>query len=104
MTEEVNPQTPPSPLKNLIGAAISGFLSSGLYLITTNVAEKLARSPLRDAETLAAKLGAIVRTFLLAVGTGATMIFGVVAVGLVLLSIQQVWQLLFDRQSENLKG
>ena len=108
MTEEVNsqpaPPVPPTPLKNLIGAAISALLSSGLYLLTNSVAHKLALSPFRNAESLAAKIGAIVRTFLLAVGTGVTMIFAVVAVGLVLLTIQQVWQLLFNRQSENLKG
>lgn len=111
MTEEVNSQStqsaqpvPPTPLKNLIGAAIAALLAWGLYLITNNVAHKLALSPLRDAESLAAKIGAIVRTFLLAVGTGATMIFAVVAVGLVFLTIQQLWQLLFSRQSENQKG
>jgi Protein of unknown function (DUF3082) len=108
MTEEVKTQpvqpTPPTPLKNLIGAAIAALLACGLYLITNNVAHKLALSPLRDAESFAAKIGAIVRTFLLAVGTGATMIFAVVAVGLVFLTIQQVWQLLFSRQSENQKG
>ena len=102
MTEEVNSQpVPPTPLKNLIGAAISALLASGLYLLTNSVAHKLALSPFRDAESLAAKIGAVVRTFLLAVGTGATMIFAVVAVGLVFLTIQQVWQPLFNRQSEN---
>lgn len=104
MTEEVNPPTPPTPLKNLIGAAIAALLSSGLYLITTHVARKLAESPLGNADTLAAKIGAIVRTFLLAIGSGATMIFAVVALGLVLLTLQQVWQLIFHRPSEKIKG
>jgi Protein of unknown function (DUF3082) len=105
MTEEVNSQpVPPTPLKNLVGAAIAALLSTGLYLLTNSVAHKLALSPFRNAESLAAKVGAIVRTFLLAVGAGATMIFAVVGVGLVFLTIQQVWQILFNRNPENLKG
>jgi Protein of unknown function (DUF3082) len=105
MTEEVKSQpAPPTPLKNLVGASISALLSTGLYLLTNSVAQKLALSPFREAESLAAKIGAIVRTFLLAVGTGATMIFGVVAIGLVFLTIQQVLQILFNRNPENLKG
>jgi hypothetical protein len=104
MTEEVKPPTPPTPLKNLIGAAIAALLSSGLYLITAHVARKLAESPLSNADTLAAKIGAIVRAFLLAVGTGATAIFAIVALGLVLLTFQQVWQIAFNRQSEKIKG
>jgi hypothetical protein len=104
MTEEANRPAPPTPLKNLVGAAIAALLSLGLYLITAHVARKLTESPLSTADTLAAKIGAIVRAFLLAIGSGATMIFAIVALGLVLLTLQQVWQLLFNRQSENIKG
>ena len=80
MTEEVKLPSPsneaPSPFKNMTGAAIAATLATGLYAFTNMVAHKLATAPLQTTNTLANRLATLVRTLLLAIGTGATMIFG----------------------------
>jgi Kef-type K+ transport system membrane component KefB len=81
----------PKPLNNLAGAAISAGVATLLYLLTTTIGAKLALTPL-EGGSLATRLSVVVRSALLAVGTGATMIFGVVALGLVLLTIKQINQ------------
>ncbi len=101
MPEEDKLQSPPdattSPLKNLTGASIAATLATGLYLFTTMVAQKLAATPLQTANTLANRLSTLVRTLLLAIGSGITMIFAVIAVGLVLLTIKQVFVAIFNK-------
>jgi hypothetical protein len=96
MSEEANLPNPatPSPFKNLTGAAIAATLATGLYAFTNMVAHKLASAPLQTTNTLANRLATLVRTLLLAIGTGAIMIFAVIAVGLVLLTFKQVFSLL----------
>jgi len=95
MPEEVNlpsPQeSPASPFKNLTGAAIAATLATGLYAFTNMVAHKLASAPLQTTNTLANRIATLVRTLLVAIGSGATMIFAVIAVGLVLLTFKQVF-------------
>lgn len=81
----------PKPLANLTGAGIAAGVSCLLYLLTTTIGAKLSHSPI-PSEGIAARLTIVVRTALLSVGTGATMIFAVVALGLVLLTIKQVVQ------------
>ena len=99
MSEEANlpNQSPPSPFKNLTGAAIAATLATGLYAFTNMVANKLASAPLQTTNTIANRIATVVRTLLLAIGTGATMIFAVIAVGLVLLTFKQVFSLLFRK-------
>jgi len=102
MTEEANLQSPQnspdSPFKNLTGAVISATLATGLYAFTNMVAHKLASAPLQTTNTLANRIATLVRTLLLAIGTGATMIFAVIAVGLVLLTIKQVFTAIATRK------
>ncbi|PZU95858.1 MAG: DUF3082 domain-containing protein [Pseudanabaena sp.] len=90
MTEQAQ-VTPPSPFKNLTGAAIAATLATALYAFTNMVASKLAATPLQTSNTLANRIANIVRTVLLAIGSGATMIFAIIALGLVLLTIKQVF-------------
>ncbi|MBD2189670.1 DUF3082 domain-containing protein [Pseudanabaena mucicola] len=101
MSEEAKlpspPEVAPSPFKNLTGAAISATLATGLYSFTNMVAHKLASAPLQTTNTLANRIATLVRTLLLAVGTGATMIFAVIAVGLVLLTFKQVFMSLWRK-------
>jgi len=81
-----------SPIRSLIGALISGGMATGLYFFSISVAHKLAAHPFTRAESLADRVGAAFRTILLAIGSGITMIFAVIAIGLVLLAIKQVNQ------------
>jgi hypothetical protein len=92
-----SPEASPSPFKNLTGALISATLATGLYAFTNMVAHKLASAPLQTTNTLANRLATLVRTALLAIGTGATMIFAVIALGLVLLTIKQIFTSLFSK-------
>ena len=87
----------PSPFKNLTGAAIAATLATGLYAFTNMVAHKRASAPLQTTNTLANRLATLVRTLLLAIGSGATMIFAVIALGLVLLTIKQVFVAIFSK-------
>ena len=87
-----SPEPEFTPIKNLIGSAISAAFSTLAYLFTQMVAVKLATTPLVNTSNLAAKLGVLVRTILLALGAGVTMIFGIIALGLVLLTGQQIIQ------------
>jgi len=100
MTES-NPQAQNniSPISGLIGAAISATLAYGLYLFTLSVAHKLALSPLLNAESLADRVGVAFRTILLALGSGITIIFGVIAIGLVLLTIKQIYTKVLEANS-----
>ncbi|WP_055076452.1 DUF3082 domain-containing protein [Pseudanabaena sp. 'Roaring Creek'] len=101
MPEEAKLQSPqdaaPSPFKNLTGAAISATIATGLYSFTNMVAHKLATAPLQTTNTLANRLATLVRTLLLALGSGATMIFAAIALGLVLLTIKQVFTTIFRK-------
>ena len=101
MPEEVKlsspSEVPASSFKNLTGATIAATLATGLYSFTNMVAHKLAAAPLQTTNTLANRLATLVRTLLLAIGTGATMIFAVIAVGLVLLTIKQIFVATFSK-------
>jgi len=102
MTESNPPTQAPtqiSPVSGLMGAAISGAMAYGLYLFTSNVAHKLALSPFRNAQTLADRVGAAVRTILLAMGSGITIIFAVIAIGLVLLTLKQIYTKVLEANS-----
>ncbi|NMF57517.1 DUF3082 domain-containing protein [Pseudanabaena yagii] len=104
MTEEAQLPSPsnetPSPFKNLTGAAIAATLATGLYAFTNMVAHKLATAPLQTTNTLANRLSTLVRTVLLALGSGITMIFAVIALGLVLLTLKQVFTAIFSKPQD----
>ncbi|AFY71481.1 hypothetical protein Pse7367_3236 [Thalassoporum mexicanum PCC 7367] len=93
-TAQEKPKAPPSTMsmviQNLSGVLMAGAIAVGLYFFTNSVAVKLAQNPITSSNTLAMRVSTTVRTFLLALGTGATMIFGVVALGIFLLTIQEV--------------
>ncbi|NJK34454.1 MAG: DUF3082 domain-containing protein [Oscillatoriales cyanobacterium SM2_2_1] len=91
-------------LNHFLGAAIASALATGMYFFTAMVTEKLGATPLPDGATLAAKLTALVRAALLAVSAGATMIFGIIALGLFLLALQQTGLALWQRGSGGNRG
>jgi hypothetical protein len=93
----VSENVAPSPFKNLTGAAIAATLATGLYAFTNMVSHKLASAPLQTTNTLANRLATLVRTLLLALGSGATMIFAIIALGLVLLTVKQVVGAIFKK-------
>ncbi len=88
-----------SPIRSLIGAIISGIMATGLYFFSISVAHKLAAHPFVGSGSLADRIGAAFRTILLALGSGITMIFAVIAIGLVLLALKQITQKFLPTQT-----
>ncbi len=80
----------PSPFKSLSGAAIAATLATVAYGFTNLVTEKLNAAPLQTTNTFANRVATLVRTALLGLGSGATMIFSVIALGLTLLALREV--------------
>ncbi|MDX1976834.1 MAG: DUF3082 domain-containing protein, partial [Pseudanabaenaceae cyanobacterium bins.68] len=79
---------PFTPLKNLTGAAIAGSLAIILYGFSLTVAAKLA-NPISSHNSLALRLSLLVRQVLLTLATAAALIFGAIALGLILFTLQQ---------------
>ncbi|MGQ9866557.1 MAG: DUF3082 domain-containing protein [Pseudanabaenaceae cyanobacterium] len=84
------------PFRSWVGAAIAGGLSFFFYGFFRLLAGQFAVAKVLP-NPLASRLAALVRSALLAVAAGGTMVFGIIALGLVLLGLQKV--LLGDRQN-----
>jgi len=81
-------QTPPTPLRCLTSALISGSLAIAGYWLTTSIAQTLASKPLPSGNVTAMNIAIAVRTLVVGISTLATAVFSLVAVGLVALAIQ----------------
>lgn len=90
---------PPTPLRCLTGALISGGIGFLLYRLTASIAATFAAKPLSLSNPLAARIGALVRMLVVSVSTFATAIFAIVTLGLIALTIQLIIQRLFKRDS-----
>lgn len=88
-TPKVNPEEEalPSPLRCLYGAIVAGAMSFAAYLLTSNVIVNFASHP-PTGNGFAVRIGITVRTLIMGLSTMATAIFGMIAVGLLLLGIQ----------------
>lgn len=92
---ETTPQPPSdpeeqkvTPLRCLVGSAISGSLGFGLYSLTYAIAHTFARKPITFSNPLARNVASAVRTLVVGAASLGTFIFAFVAVGLILLAIQ----------------
>lgn len=85
-------QVPPTPLRCLLGSTISGALAWGLYLLTSSIALTFASKPVLSDKAIVMRIASAVRTLVLGVASLGTFIFAFVAIGLVLLAIQLVFQ------------
>ena len=93
MTSSPPPSQPPvTPLRCLVGAVLSGALAWGLSGLTTAIAVSFATKPLLSDNLMVQRIGAAVRTLVLGVAALGTFIFGFVAIGLILLSLQLLFQ------------
>jgi hypothetical protein len=77
----------PTLFNSISGAAISGGFAIALYLLTSSIAQTFARKPLASANPTAIRISVAVRTLVVGMSTLATTVFGVIALGLVLVSI-----------------
>jgi hypothetical protein len=81
-----------TPNRTLIGMAVAGIVTFLAYQLNQAIVEKLPIPVLTNSASLADKLSALVRTLIVALTTGAVMIFGVITIGLFLLTLKQIWQ------------
>lgn len=93
--------TAPTPGRCVIGALISGGLAIAFYQLTIAIAQTFAAKPLHSDNPMVVNIGAAVRTLVVGISTLATSLFGIVAIGLIALTIQLVIQRLTKTSSSN---
>lgn len=79
---------PPTPLRCLTGALISGGLAIALYSLTAAIAQTFATKPIHSNNVAVVNIASAVRTLVVGMSALATGIFGLVAIGLVALAVQ----------------
>ncbi len=80
-------ETLPGPLRCLTGALISGGFAIALYLLTSSIAQTYANKPISSTNQTAIQIAIAVRTFVVGMTTLATAVFGIIAFGLLIVTI-----------------
>lgn len=80
-------ETLPSLFNSISGAGISGVIAIALYFLTSSIAQTFASKPIASANPTAIRISVAVRTLVVGMSTLATTVFGVIALGLVFVSI-----------------
>ncbi len=84
-----------SPWRCLIGSFISSGFAIALYLLTSSIAQTLARTPIRSGNQYAMQIASAVRTLVIGMCALATGIFIMATLGLLALMVQIIilrWQ------------
>lgn len=81
-------QAPPTPMRCLFGATLSGGFGFALYALTAAIAQTFAAKPLHSDNPAVINIASAVRTLVVGMTALGAGIFGVVAVGLTALAIQ----------------
>lgn len=89
---EPNPPQKNTPLRCLVGSGISGGLAWALHLLTSSIAITFATKPITSEKIFVIKIASAVRTLVLGLASLGTFVFVFVAIGLVLLAGQLLWQ------------
>jgi hypothetical protein len=92
-------QVPPTPLRCITGAAMSGGLGYALYLLMISIATTFAKKPIHSDNQLVISLTSAVRTLVVGVVALGTGIFGIVTIGLLALAVQLLIQQLTKPKS-----
>ncbi|MBW4561548.1 MAG: DUF3082 domain-containing protein [Mojavia pulchra JT2-VF2] len=85
-------QVPPTPLRCITGAIISGGLGYALYLLMISIATTFAKKPIHSDNQLVVNLTSAVRTLVVGIVALGTGIFGIVTLGLLALAVQLLVQ------------
>jgi len=88
----LNQSSQPTPARCFSSSLVAGGLSLLLYRLTTAIALKLAANPIQSHNPTAVNLSGAVRTLVIGLSALATGIFGIVALGLLALGVQLLWQ------------
>lgn len=90
---EIEPQSQKvTPWKCLVGASISGGLAIACFYMMHSVATVFATKPITFTNPISINLAIAVRTLVVGITALATGIFGIVAIGLILLAMQLIIQ------------
>lgn len=98
-TTDTSTQVPPTPLRCVTGAVISGGLGYALYSLMIAIATTFAKKPIHSDNQLVVNLTSAVRTLVVGIVALGTGIFGIVAIGLFALAIQLLFQNLTKSKS-----
>jgi hypothetical protein len=89
----------PSPLRCLSGALISGGFAIALYFVSSSIAHSFGSKPIASTNPTAINIAIAVRTLVVGISMLATFVFGLVAVGLIAITIQSSIQYLKNRNA-----
>lgn len=92
------PETLPGPWRCLSGALIAGTIATALYFLTASIAQTFASKPVHSTNPTVVNIASAVRTLVVGMSALGTGIFGLVAVGLVALTIQIFVQRLMPKK------
>ncbi|BAT54216.1 hypothetical protein NOS3756_31820 [Nostoc sp. NIES-3756] len=96
---DTHTQVPPTPLRCITGAAMSGGLGYALYLLMISIATTFAKKPIHSDNQLVISLTSAVRTLVVGIVALGTGIFGIVTIGLLALAVQLLIQQLTKPKS-----
>ncbi|ABA24485.1 conserved hypothetical protein [Trichormus variabilis ATCC 29413] len=85
-------QVPPTPLRCITGAGISGGMGYALYLLMISIATTFAKKPIHSDNQLVISLTSAVRTLVVGIVALGTGIFAIVTIGLLALAVQLLVQ------------
>lgn len=88
-----------SPLRSIIGAVISGGMAFAMYSLMIAIATNFATKPVHSLNPLVIKITSAVRTLVVGVVALGSGIFGIVAIGLLALTLQLLIQQLTKPKS-----
>ncbi len=81
-----------NPLNTFLGAGISSGFAFALYLLTSSIITSFASKPVTSDNPTVISLTAAVRTLVMGVAVMGTGVFTIIALGLLLITIQMTFQ------------
>ncbi|MFM2064688.1 MAG: hypothetical protein RLZZ507_4359 [Cyanobacteriota bacterium] len=90
--KETPEQIPPTPLRCITGAVMSGGFAFAMYSLMIAIATTFANKPIHSDNQIVVNIGSAVRTLVVGVVALGTGIFGIVALGLLALAVQLLIQ------------
>jgi hypothetical protein len=89
---ETSEQVPPTPLRCITGAVMSGGFAFAMYSLMIAIATTFATKPIHSDNQIVLNIASAVRTLVVGVVALGTGIFGIVALGLLALTVQLLIQ------------
>jgi hypothetical protein len=87
----------PTVLRCVMGSLIASAFAFGMYSLTMSIALSFASKPVHSDNITVIKIGVAVRTLVVGMAALGTGVFGIAAVGLLLLGVQIMLQKLLKK-------